>query len=84
MPSACATRRTSRTTPRTSGAAIFADAGLEVEAAESFVEYLDFESWLARTGCEGETAQEVRDLLAEETVGDGWNYPHIVFKARKR
>jgi len=62
----------------------FAAAGLEVEAAESFVEYLDFDSWLARTGCDGETAQEVRDLLAEETVGDGWNYPHIVFKARKR
>ena len=34
----------------------FAAAGLEVEAAESFVEHLDFESWLARTGCEGETA----------------------------
>jgi SAM-dependent methyltransferase len=62
----------------------FAAAGLEVEAAESFVEYLDFESWLARTGCSGDTAQEVRDLLAAETVGDGWNYPHIVFKARKR
>ena len=30
------------------------------------------------------TAQEVRELLAEETDGDGWNYPHIVFKARKR
>ena len=61
----------------------FAAAGLEVEAAESFVEHLDFESWLARTGCEGETAEEVRELLAEQTEGDGWNYPYLVFKARK-
>ena len=32
----------------------FEDAGLEVEAAERFVEHLDFESWLARTGCDGD------------------------------
>ena len=62
----------------------FAAAGLEVEAAEHFVEHLDFESWLARTGCEGETAREVRELLAPETEGDGWNYPYVVFKTRKR
>jgi ubiquinone/menaquinone biosynthesis C-methylase UbiE len=61
----------------------FATAGLEVEAAVSFVEHLDFESWLARTGCEGETAQEVRELLADQAEGDGWNYPYLVFKARK-
>jgi SAM-dependent methyltransferase len=61
----------------------FTAAGLEVEAVESFVEHLDFESWLARTGCEGETAQEVRELLAEQTEGDGWNYPYIVIRARK-
>jgi ubiquinone/menaquinone biosynthesis C-methylase UbiE len=60
-----------------------AAAGLEVEAVESFVEHLDFDSWLARTGCEGETAAEVRKLLAELTDGDGWNYPYLVFKARK-
>lgn len=63
--------------------AYFAAAGLKVEAAESFVEHLDFGSWLARTGCEGETAEEVRELLVEQTVGDGWNYPYLVFKARK-
>jgi SAM-dependent methyltransferase len=61
----------------------FAAAGLEVEAAEHFVEHLDFESWLARTGCVGETAEEVRELLAEQTEGDGWNYPYVVFKASK-
>jgi SAM-dependent methyltransferase len=62
----------------------FDAAGLDVEAAESFVEHLDFESWLARTGCEGETAREVRELLAPETEGDGWNYPYLVFRTRKR
>jgi len=62
----------------------FEAAGLEVEAAEPFVEHLDFDSWLARTGCEGDTAGEVRELLADVTDGDGWNYPYLVFKTRKR
>ena len=42
----------------------FAASGLDVEQAEHFVEHLDFDSWLARTGCEGETAERVRELLA--------------------
>ena len=82
-PSAFATRRTSSHYTEDEWRGYFAAAGLEVEAAESFVEYLDFESLAARTGCEGETAREVRELLAEETVGDGWNYPYLVFRARK-
>ena len=82
-PSAFAIRRTSSHYTEDEWRGYFAAAGLEVEAAESFVEHLDFESWLARTGCEGETAEEVRELLAEQTEGDGWNYPYLVFKARK-
>ena len=53
-----------RHTPRRSGAASSRRAGLDVERAEHFVEQLDFASWLARTGCEGETAERVRELLA--------------------
>ncbi len=62
----------------------FAASGLDVERAEHFVEHLDLASWLARTGCEGETAERVRELLAPETVGDGWNYHYVVFKTVKR
>jgi hypothetical protein len=58
--------------------------GLEIEACERLEERLDFDSWLARTGCEGETAARVRALLADRTDGDGWIYPYIVLKARKR
>src|SRR5262249_33531838 len=35
---------------------LFQRHGLSVEAAEHFDERLDFDAWLARTGCEGETA----------------------------
>ena len=63
---------------------VFAGCGLEVERAASFEERLDFESWFARTGCEGETAERVRGLLAEHTDGDAWIYPYVVFKTRKR
>jgi SAM-dependent methyltransferase len=65
---------------------VFDRAGLEIEAAESFHERLDFASWLARTGCEGKTADRVRALLAGQTDpdGEGWTYPYIVLKGRKR
>lgn len=62
----------------------FDASGLGVEATESFEERLDFDSWLARTGCEGETAVRVRELLADRTDGDAWIYPYVVFKTRKR
>jgi hypothetical protein len=58
--------------------------GLEIEACERFEERLDIDSWLARTGCEGETAARVRALLADRTDGEEWVYPYVVFKARKR
>ena len=61
----------------------FAASGLDVERAEHFVEHLELASWLARTRCEGETAERVRELLAPETEGDGWNYHYVVFKTVK-
>ena len=63
---------------------LFDAHGLEVEQAVHLEETLDFDSWLARTGCAGETAATVRALLAERTVGSAWTYPHVVFRARKR
>lgn len=63
---------------------LFAAQGLEIEAIERFQERLDFDSWLARTGCEGESAARVRGLLAARTDGPEWTYPHLVVKARKR
>jgi SAM-dependent methyltransferase len=63
---------------------LFALHGLELEQVEHFEEGLDFESWLARTGCEGETAARVRELLADRTEGSSWIYPYAVFKACKR
>ncbi len=77
------TRPTSPTSARSAGSR-FCRHGLEVEAVERFDEWLDFDSWLARTGCEGETALRVRALLAGRGDGLGWRYPYIVVKARKR
>lgn len=64
--------------------ALFAGHGLDVEAVERFDEHLDFASWFARTGCEGETADRVRALLADRSDATGWTYPYVVLKGRKR
>ena len=45
--------------------AFFADAGLEVEEVRTFDYPIELEPWLERTGCTGETADEVRALLAD-------------------
>jgi SAM-dependent methyltransferase len=59
---------------------IFARHGLQVDEVDYCDEHLDFDSWFARTGCEGETAERVRALLSERSDGDGWTYPYAVFK----
>lgn len=63
---------------------LFEGHGLLVEQVERFEELLDFDSWLARTGCTGDVAQRVRELLAEHTRDGAWSYPYTVFKTRKR
>jgi SAM-dependent methyltransferase len=63
---------------------LFSRHDLELERVERLEERLDFDSWLARTGCEGETAARVRELLADRTDGPSWIYPYAVFKARTR
>jgi SAM-dependent methyltransferase len=61
------------------------EAGLEVEQVEHFEKIHVLSEWLARTGCEGEDARRVKELLAPVLVGDGdaWRDVKIVIKARK-
>ncbi len=60
-------------------------AGLEVEQRELFEKVHPLEDWLARTGCEGEEAEHVRELLSDRMTDDGnaWTDVKILFKARK-
>ena len=60
-------------------------AGLEVEQRQLHEKVHPLEDWLARTGCEGEEAERVRELLADRMTGDGtaWTDVKIVLKARK-
>ena len=58
-------------------------AGLRVEAVEFLEKWHELEPWLARTGCEGEEAERVRELLAERTVNGAWHDTKILLRARK-
>jgi len=60
-------------------------AGLEVEQRELFEKVHPVEDWLARTGCEGEEAEHVKELLSDRMTNDGtaWNDVKILLKARK-
>jgi SAM-dependent methyltransferase len=64
---------------------LLVDAGLEVEQVALFEKVHDLDEWLARTGCEGDEAVRVRELLRELTAPDGrtWRDTKIVLKARK-
>ena len=61
------------------------DAGLEVEQVQLFEKTHDLDEWLARTGCVGDEARRVRELLSELIVegGRAWRDTKIVLKARK-
>ena len=60
-------------------------AGLEVAGVEYCVKRHPFDAWLARTGCEGGEAAEVRRLLADHTIEDGaaWVDTKILLRAVK-
>ncbi len=47
---------------------LFARAGIEIVEVRSFDFPVELEPWLARTGCEGEEAALVQELLAERVV----------------
>ena len=61
------------------------DAGLEIEQELFFSKTHDMDEWLARTGCDGDDAVRVRELLAPFTSDDGatWSNDYIVLEARK-
>ena len=65
--------------------AFLGDAGLVVEEMRLVDKTHPFGPWLARTGCEGEEAERVRELLADRTTADGqgWTDTKIVLRARK-
>ena len=60
-------------------------AGLEVEERRLFEKVHPLEDWLARTGCEGEEAERVKELLADRMTHDGaaWKDVKLILKARK-
>lgn len=59
-------------------------AGLVVEEVRRFDRPIELQPWLARTGCEGEEAQRVRELLADR-IEDGWiRLDRIALRGRKR
>jgi SAM-dependent methyltransferase len=64
---------------------LLVDAGLEIEQTLHFSKTHDMDEWLARTGCEGDDAVRVRELLAPVSSADGktWSNDYVVLKARK-
>jgi SAM-dependent methyltransferase len=64
---------------------LLTEAGLEVEQVECFEKVHQLEDWLARTGCVGEEARRVRELLADRMTEDGsaWVDTKILIRARK-
>jgi ubiquinone/menaquinone biosynthesis C-methylase UbiE len=64
---------------------VLEQSGLEIEQVETFEKIHPLGDWLARTGCEGEEAERVKELLADRMTEDGsaWKDEKIVIKARK-
>ena len=63
--------------------AFLEDAGLRVQAVEHHEKRHPLDPWLARTGCEGDDAVRVRELLSDRTEGDEWVDTKILLLARK-
>ena len=64
---------------------LLTEAGLEVEQSECFEKTHPLDAWLARTGCQGDEAERVKELLADRMTEDGsaWTDVKIVIRARK-
>jgi ubiquinone/menaquinone biosynthesis C-methylase UbiE len=58
-------------------------AGLVVEETRKLSHPILFEPWLERTGCSGEEAERVRELLADRIDGDRLRLDRLVIRARK-
>ena len=59
-------------------------AGLEIDRREHFVKRHEVEAWLGMTGCGGENAARVRELLADRTEDGAWLDRHVILRARKQ
>jgi len=59
-------------------------ADLELEEVRTVQNTFDFASWLARTGCEGEVADRVRDLWGGRVAEGRLTLDKIVLRSRKR
>ena len=64
--------------------AMLAAADLEVEDMELFEKRQSVDAWLARTGCTGEDAERVRQLLAHRIENAVLRDTKILLKGRKR
>jgi SAM-dependent methyltransferase len=62
---------------------LFAGAGLEVEDARTMERTIELEPWLARTGCAGEDAARVRELVAERIEDGRLRLDRIALLGRK-
>ncbi len=62
---------------------IFEAAGLRLSAVELMDKEIELEPWLARAGCEGEEAEQVKELLADRIVGGRLTLPRIALKGSK-
>jgi len=60
----------------------FAGAGIEVEEVRILPLPIELEPWLMRTDCSGETADEVRALLADRTSGGNFVLDRIALRGR--
>jgi SAM-dependent methyltransferase len=63
---------------------LFAGAGLDVEEAVTRERTIELEPWLARTGCAGEAATRVRELIADRIENGRLRLDRIALKGRKR
>ena len=62
---------------------LFAGAGLDLEEVRTLERSIRFEPWLERTGCAGEKAARVRELLADRLEGGVYKLDRIALKGRK-
>jgi SAM-dependent methyltransferase len=63
--------------------ALFAGAGLDVVEARTLERRIELEPWLARTGCAGENAARVRELVADRIEDGRLRLDRIAIKGRK-
>ncbi len=62
---------------------IVGEAGLGIDDVRFFSHTFDFAPWLARTGCEGEEAQRVQELLGERVADGRLTLDKIVIRAAR-